>query len=315
MLDPHRLRVFRAVVASGGVQAAADTMAMTSSAVSQHLAALSRETGLTLFRREGRRIVPTEVALALDRESDEVMTRWARLERVVIDLREGRTGRLVIGYFPSAGSAWMPELATRLSAELPGMTLELVLSDAETARVDLDLVISPREEPAPAGYRRVPLTQDPFVAVVPSGHRLAGRSEVSMADLRGETFVSNDLPRSVGHRIVVAACTAAGFRPRFPVQAQDSRTAFGFVSAGIGITIAPSLAVQALPPGVVRVPIEPAPVRYLAALVRDHGAPTPAADRAVQLLAELIARPADSSRSGQSRPRRHGLPQTPHLRG
>ena len=46
MLDPHRLSVFRSVVASGSVQAAADNLGLTSSAVSQHLAALQRETGL-----------------------------------------------------------------------------------------------------------------------------------------------------------------------------------------------------------------------------------------------------------------------------
>ena len=53
MLDPHRLRVFRSVVASGSVQAAADNLGLTSSAVSQHLSALQRETGLTLFQRVG----------------------------------------------------------------------------------------------------------------------------------------------------------------------------------------------------------------------------------------------------------------------
>ena len=51
MLDPHRVRVFRSVVASGSVQAAADNLGLTSSAVSQHLAALQKETGLTLFQR------------------------------------------------------------------------------------------------------------------------------------------------------------------------------------------------------------------------------------------------------------------------
>ena len=51
MLHPHRVRVFRSVVASGSVQAAADNLGLTSSAVSQHLAALQKETGLTLFQR------------------------------------------------------------------------------------------------------------------------------------------------------------------------------------------------------------------------------------------------------------------------
>ena len=62
MLDVQRLRVFRAVVASGSVQAAADHLGYTPSAVSQQLTALQRETGLVLFEKAGRGIAPTPAA-------------------------------------------------------------------------------------------------------------------------------------------------------------------------------------------------------------------------------------------------------------
>jgi DNA-binding transcriptional LysR family regulator len=65
MLDVHRLRVFRAVVASGSVNAAATNLGYTASAVSQHVAALQRETGLALLARSGRGVEPTAVGLAL----------------------------------------------------------------------------------------------------------------------------------------------------------------------------------------------------------------------------------------------------------
>ncbi|NHA69416.1 LysR family transcriptional regulator [Phycicoccus flavus] len=295
MLDPHRLTVFRAVVASGGVQAAADNLGMTSSAVSQHLAALQRETGLVLFERAGRGIVPTEAALVLDAQSDDAMSEWSRLDRVVGDLRDGRSGRLSIGYFASAGSAWMPTLVRRLSAEYPDLVLELVLNEVgQRGRLpDIDLVIDPPDTPPPHGHRRVDLTEDPFVAVLHRDHPLAGRPSVALTDLRGETWISNDLPRSVGHRILVAACAAVGLRPRFSVQAQDHHTAIGFVAAGVGVSVMPGLAARSLPASVVRVPIDPpAPVRHLAAVVRQLGASTAPAERAVQLLQDLIAHPS-----------------------
>jgi DNA-binding transcriptional LysR family regulator len=49
MLDVHRLRVFRSVVASGSINAAAANLGYTASAVSQHVAALQRETGLDVW--------------------------------------------------------------------------------------------------------------------------------------------------------------------------------------------------------------------------------------------------------------------------
>jgi len=236
------------------VQAAADNLGLTSSAVSQHLAALQKETGLRLFQRVGRGIAPTEAALVLDAQSDEVMSQWGRLDQVVADLRDGRSGRLSIGYFASAGAAWMPSLVKRLTAEFPDLVLELVLNEVEqkVPRLDLDLVIDPPDNPLPSGYRRTELTEDQFVAIVPRGHPLADAGSIALADLRGETWVSNDYPRAHGHRLVVAACSAAGFRPRFSVQAQDHYTAIGFVAAGIGVSVLPGLAARNLPATVVR---------------------------------------------------------------
>lgn len=306
MLDPHRLRVFRSVVASGSVQAAADNLGLTSSAVSQHLAALQRETGLTLFQREGRGITPTEAALVLDQQSDEPMSQWGRLEQVVSDLRDGRSGRLTIGYFASAGAAWMPALVRRLTSDYPDLVLELVLNEVEQRgpKPDIDLVIDPPDAPVPAGYRRVELLEDPFVAVVPRGHALAEAGEIALTDLRGETWVSNDHPHAIGHRIVVAACSSAGLRPRFTVQAQDHYTAIGFVGAGVGISVMPGLAASNLPANVVRLAISPpAPVRHLAALVRDDGSLHAPAERAVELLTDLISHPSARARRGAAQAR------------
>ena len=159
------------------------------------------------------------------------MSQWGRLDQVVADLREGRSGRLSIGYFASAGAAWMPSLVKRMTAEFPDLVLELVLNEVEqkVPRPDLDLVIDPPDTPVPRGYRRTELTEDQFVAIVPRGPPAGRRRPIALSDLRGETWVSNDYPRSFGHRLVVAACNAVGFRPRFSVQAQDHYTAIGFV--------------------------------------------------------------------------------------
>ena len=82
------------------------------------------------------------------------------------------------------------------------------------------------------------------------------------------------------------------------MQAQDHYTAIGFVGAGIGVSVLPGLAARSLPATVVRLALEqPAPVRHLAALVRDVGAPNPAAERAVALLTDLIAHPSACPRA------------------
>lgn len=295
--------MFRAVVSSGGVQAAADNLGLTSSAVSQHLSALARETGLTLFQRQGRGIVPTQAGLELADQSEEAMRQWGRLDSVVADLREGRTGRLTVGYFASAGSAWMPALVKELTAELPDLTVELVLTEVTNRNVtpDIDIITELPDAPPRAGYRQVHLASDPYVAVVPRDHELVPRRAVALTDLRGETWVSNDLIGNPGYKILVQACAAAGFTPRFTVQAQDHYSAIQFVAAGVGISVMPRLAARALPPEVVRLRIaEPTPVREIAALVREAGGPNPAAERLLEMLLELNTHPAQRGRSAPS---------------
>lgn len=301
MLDPHRLSIFRAVVSSGSVSAAADNLRLTSSAVSQHLSALSRETGLVLFQRQGRGIVPTAAGVELAAQSEEAMSQWGRLDTVVADLRDGRSGRVAIGYFSSAGSAWMPALVKRLRSEQPDLAVDLVLTEVTSRNVtpDIDIVIDPPDGGGRTGYRQVRLASDPFVAVVPHDHPLAEQRSVGLADLRGETWVSNDLMGSLGHRIVVTACAAAGFTPRFTVQAQEHYSAIQFVAAGVGISVMPRLAARALPPEVVRLRItEPTPVREISALVRETGRTNPAAERLVEMLLELNTHPARRGRPG-----------------
>src|SRR5690606_6891288 len=129
MLDVHRLHVFRAVIANGSIQAAAANLGYTPSAVSQHVAALQRETGLMLVSRVGRGIEPTRAGLALAERIDGLLDQLGDLESLVADLRAGRTGSLSIAYFASVGSAWMPQVVRRLSRDFPDIRLNLRLRD------------------------------------------------------------------------------------------------------------------------------------------------------------------------------------------
>ena len=110
------------------------------------------------------------------------MSQWGRVDQLVADLRDGRSGRLSIGYFASAGAAWMPSLVKRMTREFPDLVLELVLNEVEQrgAQPDIDLVVEPPDAPVPGGYRRTDLTEDQFVAVVPRGHALAERGSVAL---------------------------------------------------------------------------------------------------------------------------------------
>ena len=302
MLDPHRLGVFQSVMVTGSVQEAADNLRMTPSAVSQHIAALQRQTGLDLFDRVGRGIVPTAAAEALIAQAETVLQQWHRLDDYVADLRDGRTGRLVLGYFPSAGSTLLPSIVRQITAEFPDLVVELVLTEvgARSTIPDIDVAMDHTENTRRPGYRKVPLTEDPYILAVHYEHPLARRRALTLTDLKGEGWVSNDSFANPGHRIVLAACAAKGFTPRFTVQAQDHHSALGFVAAGVGITVLPRLAARIIPDGVVRVRITDPPVRQLVAMVREGGVRNAVADRVLDLLVRLSRHPSRRQRVQRS---------------
>ncbi|NYE96666.1 DNA-binding transcriptional LysR family regulator [Psychromicrobium silvestre] len=298
MLDPHRLRIFRSVIANGSIQAAASQLGYTPSAVSQQVALLQRETGLTLFERSGRGIVPTSYGKALAVESDEVIASLSRLSGVVADLRDGVTGRLTMGYFASAGSSWVPRMARKLMDEFPQLRLDLILNEfpdgQQSIHPDIDVIVQSRyyERPLPTGYRQQHLADDPYVAVVHQEHPFAGRAAVSLAELRDEIWVDNDFANGMCRHVIMGACDAAGFTPRFQVQAQDHFTAIAFVAEGIGVTVLPGLAARKLPHTVRAIPVvDPEPVRQISVLIKESIVHRPIGQRAVELLLQCVATP------------------------
>jgi DNA-binding transcriptional LysR family regulator len=297
MLDIQRLRVFRAVVASGSVQAAADHLGYTPSAVSQHLSALQRETGLVLFEKAGRGIAPTPTAKVLAAESEEVMGSLTRLGGVVDHLREGRSGSVTIGTFDSAAQSWLPHVAQGLQRDFPDVVLELSLEELGTAgqaqptRRDIEVANESADAPGSerAGYTRIVLSEESYGVVLPTGHPLLEEyaGPVPLAALADVPIVDNDFHHTGCSLIIAHACRSAGFTQRFVARSDDHHTALAFVAGGIGVTILPDLALPENLPGVVSRPlVNPTPRRRIVAFVRDGAAASPAVARAVALLQE-----------------------------
>ncbi len=299
MLDINRIRVFRAVVANGSVHGAAAQLGYTPSTVSQHITALQRETGLTLYEKAGRGIVPTATGLLLAGESDDLMAALAKLTGMVDDLRAGHTGRIEISAFASAAQSWVPRVARTLREEFPGLVVDLTLnevwSDPGTPTADLDLRTEIPFEPPTSlpGYHRHALHEEEYVAVVPADHAAALRGRVRFGELATEPWIKDDQVGSRCTRILEQATAAAGFSPRYVARSHDHHTAMAFAAAGVGVCVIPRLASRSAPVGTVAVPIDEAPRRRVVVFVRDTSHSRPATRRSLRLLQGAAREAAD----------------------
>ena len=266
MLDVHRLRVFRAVVASGSVHAAATNLGYTPSTVSQHVAALQRETGLTLLTKVGRGIEPTPLGRELAALSDGVLAQLADVEARVRDLKAGRAGSFTIRCFASAAPVWLPQTVQAVKARFPDLALRVHLYDGslDDGPVDFDLVSADRDYQGPAGLRTEHLLDEPYVLVVDRDHPLAGEPVVEFARLADFDWISEDSGNGQCGKALNAAAAAAGFTPRYAVETGDHMTALEFSQVGMGLCVLPRLCTLVLAPNLIRIPLKnPTPERSI----------------------------------------------------
>lgn len=278
MLDLRRMRVLRSVVLHGSVSEAAAQLGYTPSAVSQQISALEKDTGAVLLERVGRGVRPTDAALLLSEAAGHALTRLEEAEEALEMLREGRSGRLRLVSFPSAGATLVPAAVSGLKSAHPD--LDLVLSVAEppdaleqlrAGSVEVAVVVEafPPGDAPDDDLIRVHLLDDPYRLVLPRSHPLAAKRTVSLSAFADDAWVGTASAPGHCQEAALDACRAAGFEPNYTVQADEYPTTQGFVSAGLGVALIPALGLGTLHEGVVvkRLP-GPGPLRHIYAAAR-----------------------------------------------
>jgi DNA-binding transcriptional LysR family regulator len=293
MLNVHRLTILHAVVTEGSVTAAAAELNYTPSAVSQHIAALERETGTRLLERIGRRVRPTPAGALLAGYAGEILTRVADAEAALSALTDGRTGRIRLASFGSAGTGLVPPAVARFRGRHPDVDLQLTLAEQPEAltalredQADVAVVILDLEEggsesppvPTGRGLDWQPLLLDPYFVALPCSHPLAELSEVSLHRLGRERLVSGDGNRSCPcSQAFLQVCAAAGFQPRFAIEVHDYPTVQSLVAASLGVAAVPLLGLSpAVHEGVtIRPLVDPNLTRRIFAVSRSGRADDP----------------------------------------
>jgi DNA-binding transcriptional LysR family regulator len=305
--DIQRVRALTLVLDLGSISAAADVLGYTQSAVSQQVAALEREVGTSLVDRSQRPLRPTHDGALLRPHLDRVLAAAADAEAAVEDVRGGVL-RLRLAAFPSSLSSFVPAAIRdlrRANPELVVQVLQLETSDAvERLRGgDADLAVVHHMPgtamPETSELRRRQLLIDELYVVVPSGHRLARRNAVRVADLETEALVlpRRDTPAARFRSLVEQLCAEAGFAPRVTYEIDDLPAAQAFVAAGIAVVPMHGLTLATVPWGAAIRPLSerPAGSRAVEALA-------PAAARS-PVVDELLERLAASARAYAAKPR------------
>jgi DNA-binding transcriptional LysR family regulator len=290
-----RLATLREVADRGTIAAAADALHLTPSAVSQQLSALEREVGHRLVEPSGRTIRLTPAASLLVERAGTIFAEVERTRAELAAHAAGERATVNVGAFPTALVALVAPAISRLRDEAPGVQpriVEVETPDAieRLAREELDLVVAMEAPGAPARddarFDRLDILRDRLDAVLPDGHRLAGRREVRLADLADEPWIAPSEGWSCEH-VFLGACQAEGFSPGIVHRSTDWLAVVALVQAGMGVALVPRLARGSIGPGVAVRPLAGDPAaRHIFAAWRRGADSAPTFRAVVELLAE-----------------------------
>jgi LysR family glycine cleavage system transcriptional activator len=133
-LPLHTLPAFRAVAKLQNLRAAAETLHLTHSAVSQQIRGLEEQLGFDLFERRGRRVVLNPAGEALLRSVEPALTQLDDGVQAAAAAASGSAQRLRITTLPSFAQRWLLPRIGRWRERHPTLALEI---DASQQVIDL----------------------------------------------------------------------------------------------------------------------------------------------------------------------------------
>jgi DNA-binding transcriptional LysR family regulator len=284
MLDLERLRALQAVSVHGSVRAAAEAMHVTTSAVSQQLAKLERETGQQLLERSGRGVRLTDAAELLVGHAGKILSLVEEAEADLEAHRGAVVGEIAIAAFATAVRGLVPgalavlakrhgDLRVLVEERDPLQSIPLV------QRGDLDLAICQAwdNEPqaVPEGLLRTAICDDVADAALPAAHPLAGRDRVALKELAETPWIAST-PGSVCYDWLTHTLRSEGLEPRIDHMAYEFASQLSLVDAGLGAAVIPRLGATPVPDGVRLVPLDPSLTRTIYAVWRTEAARRPA---------------------------------------
>ncbi|GAA5031457.1 LysR substrate-binding domain-containing protein [Terrabacter aeriphilus] len=300
-MDTRHLEYFVAVAEELSFTRAAERLHAVQSTVSSGVAVLEREVGTSLFIRSTRHIALTRTGSELLPQARAALEAVEQMRRAGARAAGTVSGSLRVGMLTNLESLGLPAAFGDFHREHPGVELSMrtsprgstgLVDDVRRSRLDVAFCGLPLEDLA--GVHAQVLRRQPFVAVLPAGHALAGATELRLADLLDDDFV--EMPAGFGNRKVVDDwLRGAGLRRRVTLEVPDLSTVPAYVAAGLGVAVVPQqTATQTMAPSAGRlvvVPLAETLVWELTVIARREGR-SPAVDA---LLGHLAAHlPASS---------------------
>ena len=260
MVNPVHLRTLVEVVRLGSFAAAATRLGYTASAVSQQMSALERDTGVDLFHRSAKSILPTEAAVVMTRHASKVLTDIEALMAAATRTHDVTSQELRLGIFPSLATYVLPKILEkpawkdlgidlRVSVAEPSQTIQGLRTGGE---LDLALVYQVGQSGLawPHTLNRQWIGDDNFRVVLPAAWGIRTDAKMAADHLSEMPWIVHH-PGTSDATVIERLFASCNLHPRVVAYSDDFHASLEMAAAGLGAALVPELALQSRPPGVV----------------------------------------------------------------
>lgn len=242
------MRYFCAVARNGTFTRAAQAERVAQPSLSQQILKLEDELGAKLFDRLSKSARLTAFGAAFLPKAERILRELSEAKTEILEMSGKDKGEVSIGAIPTVAPYLLPPVLSSFSRQHPGIVTNIVedttpvlLDRLHAGSIDLVIAALPLDG---IELVSVKLLREPFFLVVPDSHPLAGRETIRLEEISKE---NRFLLLKEGHCFrdsTIAACRKSRIDPNVVFESGQFATILGMVSAGMGISLIPSMAVQ-----------------------------------------------------------------------
>ncbi len=249
-MEVHQLRYFCAVAHYGTFTRGSEIEHVAQPSLSQQILKLEAELGARLFDRLPRSAKLTVFGKAFLPKAERILRELEEAKTELRDMSGNEKGEVVVGIIPTIAAYLLPRLLNGFTVRHPSITITILeditptlLQRLRDGTIDMAVVALPI---AGSELASVELFKEKFYAVLPENHRLASRALITLTQLNREPF----LLLKEGHCFrdgLIAACRKVRMSPSVVFESGQFATILAMVSAGMGVSAVPAMAVQPQP--------------------------------------------------------------------
>lgn len=248
-MEIHQLRYFCAVARNGTFTRAAQAERVAQPSLSQQILKLEAELGAKLFDRLSKSARLTSFGTAFLPKAERILRELSEAKTEILEMSGKDKGEVTVGAIPTVAPYLLPPVLSSFSRQHPGIVMNVVedttpvlLDRLHAGTVDLVIAALPMDGEELVSIK---LLRERFFLVVPEAHPLARRKTIRLEEISRE---NRFLLLKEGHCFrdsTIAACRKSRLDPHVVFESGQFATILGMVSAGMGISAIPNMAVQA----------------------------------------------------------------------